>query len=206
MASDEQQRAIVAFWQWFQTNRDKLDSLADPSDRLWDTTLEKLKAIEKRLWFEMSNPEITPREFVLTAEGKAELFPLVDEIVKSAPEISGWTFVGLKPPMGFDFEITYEGIEIDPKSLSFLPLEDDGNRAAISLRIGVRDYNHDDERPISNAVLVILDTALGERAAATEVQCVEVGPLPQSPEREGYVPLPDLPRYIEWRKQKRQKS
>jgi len=206
MASTEQQSAIATFWRWFEKNQSQLNSLADTSEPLWDKALEKLKAIAQELWFELSSSEITPREFVITAEGRVELFPLVEEIVQSAPETHGWRFVSLKPPMGFDFEITYEGIQIDPRTLWFLPLENPDNRAALGLRIGVPSYDPANERPINNAVLVILDTALGERAAATEVQCVEIVCSPEAPDKEGYVPLPQLPDYVEGRKQKLRKS
>jgi len=49
----------------------------------------------------------------------------------------------------------------------------------------------------------LIDTALGERAAASEIQYLEVFALPDAPESHGYLPLCELPAYIEWRKQQR---
>ena len=202
MASTEQHRAIAAFWQWFRENKSNLDSLAETSDPLWDVTLERLKAIAQGLWFELSNLGVTPREFIITVEGQTDLFDLVEEIVEEAPADPNWKFVALKPPMGFDFKTTYEGIELDPKALWFLPLENSADPLALGLRIGVPDYKLDKQRSIHNAVLVILDTALGERVAASKIQHVEVRRLPQSPEANGYIALTELADYVEWRKRK----
>src|SRR6266536_1946461 len=75
-----------------------------------------LKRLDQRLWFEVSEPDGSDREFVITAEGHAAAFPLVDAIVAAAPQIPGWRFISLKPPMGFDFVTTYENIQFDPRT------------------------------------------------------------------------------------------
>ena len=70
------------------------------------------------------------------------------------------------------------------------------------MRVGVPNLNQSIERQASNAVAVILDTALGERAAALDIQHLEVSTLPENPKAAGYIELYELPRYIEWRKRK----
>jgi len=57
-----------------------------------------------------------------------------------------------------------------------------------------------DKTDAHNAVLMILDTALGERSAARDIQYTEVSELPPHPESLGYIELPELPDYIAWRK------
>ena len=56
------------------------------------------------------------------------------------------------------------------------------------------------EAQAHNAVLVILDTALGERSAALDIQFTEVSGLPPHAESLGYIELPELADYIVWRK------
>lgn len=136
------------------------------------------------------------REFVITAEGNTEAFPIVDSIIGASPEHQQWEFVGLKPSMGFDFCTTYEGIKFDPRAMWFLPLQSESTPEFLGLRVGVPGYDPKNKRVTENAVLVVLDTALGERSAAEDVQHVEVASLPGNPENDGYIEMPDLPAYI----------
>ena len=168
----------------------------------WDTVLSQLKEVHPGLWFEMSDEMSGHREFVITAEGDPKLFPLVDAMVAAAPTTGTWVFVALKPAMGFDFVTTYEGVVFDSKSLWFLPLDSSADSSNLGLRIGIPGLNDEMRRVAGNAVMVILDTGLGERSSAMDVQHVEFAELPSQPEKEGYIELPDLPAYIAWRKRK----
>lgn len=104
--------------------------------------------------------------------------------------------------MGFDFQTMYEGITLDPKAMWFLPLENPAEPSALGLRMGVPDFDPGQEHDTKNAALVLLDTALGERAAASDLEHVEVVALPTKPESQGYIELTDLPAYLQWRKRK----
>jgi hypothetical protein len=132
-------------------------------------------------------------EFIITAEGHVDAFPVAEAIVAHAPEISGWRFVALKRPMGFDFTTTYEGIRFVPSTMWFLPLASSLCPQDLGLRVGVPNYSPAIERQALNAVAIILDTALGERVAALEIQSLEVALLPESPESEGFIELHRLP-------------
>jgi hypothetical protein len=199
---NERLHAIQDFWRWLQAHRADLDVLTDSDASFWDLALTELKRLDKHLWFELSKPDGGNREFIVTAEGHTEIFSLVDALVAHAPLISGWDFIALKPPMGFDFVTHYEGIQFDPSAMSFLPLENKSDPLKLGLRIGVPNFVLDVQRLASSAVLVILDTALGERAAALDVDYVEVSSLPDSPESCGYIALPELPHFIDYRKRR----
>ena len=200
MVSKIQNQAIEDFWRWFSEAKSSFELLAETEDPLWDFALGKLKTIDEGLWFELSDLDVTPREFIITAEGISELFPLVEEIVQKSPKDPNWKFVALKPPLGFDFVTEYEGIQVDPKDLWFLPLDSGTISSVLELRIGVRSYEPEKQEAVSSATLLILDTALGERIASQEIHVVEVCALPASPEKEGYFALPELPAYLAWRK------
>ena len=200
---NECHEAIEEFWCWFQAHRAELDVLTDTATPFWDIALGQLKRLDKRLWFELSKPSDGVREFIITAEGHRDIFQLVDAIVAGAPRIPGWQFTALKPPMGFDFTTTYEGIRFDPRAMWFLPLDCKSRPDDVGLRVGVPNLTHDIKRQASNAVAVILDTALGERAAALDIQHLEVFTLPASPESLGYIPLAELSGYIGSRRRQR---
>ena len=161
-----------------------------------------MRRLDEHLCFELSEQDGDARGFIITAQGHEETFSAVDYIVARAPKVRGWQFVALKPPMGFGFVTTYEGVAFDPCAMWFLPLDSSSHPHDLGLRIGVPNYTGAIRRQADNAVPVMLDTALSERAAALDVQHVEISALPESPEKEGYIELHELPKYIEWRKRR----
>lgn len=193
---------IRSFWQWFADHRSEFNVLSKPDEPFWDLALQQLKRVDERFWFELSSTNNGVREFVVRAEGHVEAFPTAEMLVKLAPEIEGWVFVALKPPMGFEFTTHYEGRLFEPRLMWFLPLEDSSRPQDFGMRVGIQGLESMDKMKAHNAVLVILDTALGERSAAVDIQHIEVSELPADPESLGYIELPELPSYISWRKRK----
>jgi hypothetical protein len=194
--------AVAAFWTWFASNNAAIRAMPNADAPFWDTVLAQLKRVHKGLAFEMSDEDRGIRDFVLTAQSDRRLFPLIDAMIAAAPPRRGWTFTALKPAMGFDFVTDYEGVKFDPKSMWFLPLNLKDHPAHLGLRIGIprlRDQDHD---AADFASRIILETALGERAAATDIRHIEVAALPSQPEKAGYIELPELPAYLKWRKSK----
>jgi hypothetical protein len=188
------------FWRWFQDHQSEFDRLSEPEEPFWDIALGELKRVDERLWFELSETGVPVREFVVTAEGRVEAFPIAVALVSHAPEVEGWTFVALKPPMGFDFTTRYEGMLFDAGQMWFLPLESASRPDDFGIRVGIQGLESMDAAVAQRAVLVILDTALGERSAALEIHHVEVVELPADPQSLGYFELPELPAYLSWRK------
>lgn len=191
---------IEAFWTWFTDHQAEFRSLSKPEEPFWDIALARMKTVNERLWFELSAPGSAVREFVVTAEGNVETFPIVEKLVDLAPEVDGWVFVALKPPMGFEFTTRYEGTLFEPRHMWFLPLESPSRPQDLGIRVGIQGLNSMEKTDAHNALQVILDTGLGERSAALDVQYTEVSELPPNPESLGYIELPELPDYITWRK------
>jgi hypothetical protein len=191
---------VIDFWRWFSAHKQELDLMVDSDSALWAETLTRLKAIDTRFWFELSRPDGTPREFILTVEGAKNAFPIAEATIAEAPVYPDWRFIALKPAMGFDFVTRYEEIDLDPKGMWFLPLESRSRPNDLALRVGVSNLTPEVLRQVSNGVLVILDTALGERSAALDISHVEVCALPDDPDAEGFLKLPELPNYISWHK------
>jgi hypothetical protein len=194
--------AISEFWTWFRANAAKLNAMPNADHPFWDTALAQLQLVHRGLRFEMSDAVRGCREFVITVEGDKKLFPLVDAMVAAAPTTERWKFVALKPAMGFDFTHHYEDVLYDPKSMWFFPLGIDGRPEYLGLRVGVPSLRDIDQDAAEFAVTIILETGLGERERAADVHYTEVVRLPNDPAKEGYIELPDLPKYIAWNKRK----
>jgi hypothetical protein len=198
--ADEKDR-IEEFWAWFATRKLEFSGLR-PDEPFWDVALEQIKKVDEHLWFELSRDSHPAREFIVTAQGHVSAFPIVEKLVGLAPHLDGWAFFALKPPQGFQFTTTYEGTRFDPREMWYLPLESKSHPRDLGVRIAVPGLDRMDETTAHSAVLVILDTGLGERSAALDLQHTEVTELPSNPESEGYSELPELAEYIEWRKKR----
>ena len=197
--ADEKNR-IDDFWAWFEAHKLEFSRLATPDEPFWDIASEQLKKVDDHFWFELSRDRHPAREFVVTAQGHIGSFPLAEKLVRSAHNIEGWAFVALKPPQGFQFTTTYEGTRFDPRQLWFLPLESKSHPGDLGLRIAVPGLECVDKSTAHSAVLVLLDTGLGERSAALDLQYAEMTELPGDPASLGYIELPELAEYIAWRK------
>ena len=192
--------AMREFWNWFKQHSGELERAADRDAPLWDAVLEQLHRVNPDLWFEVSEPYRGECDFVVTAAGRSDLFPIADALIDEAPRIPRWRFIALKPAMGFDFITTYEGKKFHPSEMWFLPMDNPAKRAQLGLRVGFPNFDPALREEANGAVSMIIETGLGERSAALDIQHVEVGPLPHEPAEHGYMKLIELPKYIEWRK------
>jgi len=199
--ADEKNR-IEEFWAWFAAHKLEFSKLAAPDEPFWDFAAKQLKKVDEHFWFELSRDRHPAREFIVTAQGHVSSFPLAEKLIRLAPNIEGWAFIALKPPQGFQFTTTYEGTRFDPREIWFLPLESKSHPGDLGLRIAVAGLERVDKSTAHTAILVILDTGLGERSAALDLQYTEVTELPADPGSLGYIELPELAEYIAWRKKR----
>jgi len=189
----ENSQAIGEFWNVFL---EKLVELGEIS-AAYDTILEHLQQIHPEIYFEFfSEPEIS--KLIITAEGSRSLFPLVDSIVARAPNIPGWSIFSLKPKFGFSATAMWQDITVVIADIYFIPLERDGSDD-FGLCLFVPGLIPGQTEVAHNALLRVLNYALGEREFAESVQYTEVLPLPDDFSEEEYIPLIELEDYIKWR-------
>ena len=193
---------IEEFWAWFASHIHEFSRLELPDEHFWALALQHLKKVDGHFWFELSRDRHPVREFIVTAEGHTDAFPIAEEFVRLAPNIEGWAFIALKPAQGFQFKTTHEGTLFDPRQMWFLPLQSESHPDDLGLRIAVAGLHAMDKRKAHNAVLIILDAGIGERSAALDIQHTEVTELPTDPASLGYIELPELADYIAWRKKR----
>ena len=188
------------FWNWFVTAQDRFRDVDVPErEQLLDELLEHLHGYCDGLYFEVGGMPGAVSELVITAEGNADYFGAVQDLVAAAPAIAGWRFIAFRPPMGFTFSTRYEDVTIDPAASWFLPLVHDADPTSLGLRLAVPDYDESEKEAFTNAAFIVIDTALGELIAARDVHHIEVCEIPDDPEGEGFIELPELTTYLDWR-------
>ena len=77
--------------------------------------------------------------------------------------------------------------------------------------IGIRVFlkNHDvvkDNKILTPLLYKMLDTIIGEKSFALDIDYVDTEQLPNNPEEEDLYPILELPEYIEWQKSRTKKS
>lgn len=194
----DKSQTIAEFWHVFQQNSEELATISSADHPVYDLILEHLQQIQPELYFEFSS-EPGASELIITAEGEISLFPLVDSIVASAPEIPGWSILSLKPKLGFPLTTTWEGTTVTISEVVFVPLVRKGSDD-LGLRMFVPALDPEHAEDAHNALLRALDHALGERYFAEAVQYTEVLPLPEDASAEDFIPLTELENYINQRK------
>lgn len=182
----------------FQDNAAEFSAAVDSTDHpLYDRLLEALQRIHSDLFFEFSS-NTEPRELIITADGKQELFTLVERIVSSAPPVPGWKIISLKPKIGFPTLTRWEEITIRIADVFFEPLERKGSND-LGLRFYVANLRVEDCDDAHNAILRAIDHGLGERVFAEAVKYTEIIPLSDNEIMDDLIPLVDLDKYIIWR-------
>lgn len=201
-----QKKDVKYFWEWFAVNESKLHALSsggEDGDRdvLQGECISKLHELSDGLFFEIGGRnDGEKQDFIITAEGNKDLFDKVEELVGAAPKFEGWEIIALKPPLGSDFKLDYEGVDMDPNNMWFLPLKNEENPNEIGLRVGIPDFEVEEEKQYIAGLYLILDALLGERSNALDIGYIEVDPLPEGYSAMGYIEMASLPEFIEIKK------
>lgn len=184
------------FWRWFGCNCDRLFKQEEfDLEESLDEVLEHLHEYHEHLFFEIGSSDGQTMDFIVTACGYKEYFDVVYELVNAAPPMEGWNFIPLKPAMERYFKTDYYGIHLDTEKIGFVPLDNSEDPHAIGIRVFI-DYTDDNHGICYEAVLMIINTILGEKATAELIDYVE---LAKTDGGEEAAPIAELPEYICWR-------
>jgi hypothetical protein len=171
------------FWEWFVNSKDsylQLDNLAEnEKELLLDQLLDQLHSYCDKLYFQIGGHEtVEEKELIISAEGNIQYFSAAEELVKAAPQLPEWKIIALKPAAGIDFVTEHAGIRMDPKKLWFSPLENRNDPSKLGLRVFVTGYDTHRKKEHLFACYQMLDTILGEKENALNIQHVEIAEEP----------------------------
>ncbi|MHC4741733.1 MAG: hypothetical protein ACYS8Z_07480 [Planctomycetota bacterium] len=187
------------FWSWFAANEAeyRVENIDERED-LHAEFRDRLGQYDEELFWEIGHDPEGLWEVVISAAGNPEKADAVRKLVEAAPAIEGWRFTAFKQPLGLDFQVELDGLVFDPNKMWFVPLQSEEFPEAIAIRIGIRGFSEDKEDEFLRGAYIVLDTVLGEERVMDTLDYVEVGPLPNALEEEGYIELSDLDYYLTW--------
>ena len=202
------ENSAIRFWQWFEAKNKAYLFLSevtpDVKESLLDELREQLHRYHKKLYFETGIREDDVPELIITAEGKSDYFDDVEYLIARAPKIDNWKFTAFIQPQGVNFRIHYGEVELVPEEIWFLPLAHADKPELTGIRVCLKNYEMiSDKDGLISVIYKMLDTVIGEKSFALDIQFVDAGLLPDDPEEEGMFELWELPQYIAWKQKAR---
>ena len=187
---------IDEFWQWMSDSSAEL--LEADGQEVADRVEERLSVIDARIGVEVSGAA-EPREMIITAWSDRAAFDVVRDIVAAAPPLEGWEIIALKPPRGFEFALDLDGLHIDASELMFDPLSAQEDPRLLGVRVYVPGAADDDDERLNRALPLILETGIGEEAAA---QIDHSDFIAGPPHDNKALPIEQLLPYVQWHRKK----
>ena len=197
---------ITSFWKWFEENNHAFLFTNDVDEEVREQLLsdfqDELHKYNDKLYFLIGGLPNGDQELIITAEGDVEQFESVEELVSQAPTIKNWIFIAFIQPIDEDNTVGYQDVEITRSELWFMPLQSSSAPSSIGIKVGVPGYDSLDKNSADNAVYKMLDTVLGEKSFAQDIDYLDIGELPENPEEKGMIELAELPAFVAWKKKK----
>ena len=206
------EQSIADFWNWFKERSEAFLNISGDildereKDDLLNEIQDNLHNYCDQLYFEIGGQPGEDQELIITAEGDKEFFKQVEELVYNAPNIDKWTIIAFKQSVDLNddpFTSNFEDVELKPIDMWFLPMDSKSNPKSIGIRVCLPNYEEvKDSKWMQPAVYKVLDTVLGEKSFALDVDYVDIGQLPDNPEKQGMIELKELAAFIRWKKKK----
>ena len=177
------------FWEWFEDNASSLAAVKSGNDPILRKVIRELHRVHPNLDFEMGLSDNDWLEFIVSANGIREVFPVVEQLVACAPVLPNWKILAFRQPKGSVPEILYENFLLKAEDVWFSYKH---RMNKVDLTIYIRDLSPGNKEQAIGASFILLDTMLGEYLVATGVGFMEHKPLPDSPAARGFQPLSEI--------------
>ncbi len=173
MQENNQTEKIKNFWKWFAENEDRLYNFQEDQMKIFNETAKELNKINKYLVFEFGIKEGEKREFVISANGMKEAFPLVEALYYSAPKLERWNFVKFRPRREDIIDIQIADVKINADEVYFR-LFPNYETHKIDIVLFLPGFNEKKKMIYDNIALLFLDEALGEYDVETKIGTIEI--------------------------------
>jgi hypothetical protein len=188
-------RKINIFWNWFQDNNQTIKNLihetAQNQKQICYWLSKHLGYYSRDLDFMIVFPkkENQKTELIITANGNPEYFNQVIELINNAPVLRHWKFTAFiqstenidKIIEGLDEPYTFLEITLKASEIKFLPLNYNDKIKKLDIIIYLKNYKiHCNTKILQQAIYIILQDLLGEKALYQNINFVQLTQLPNN--------------------------
>jgi hypothetical protein len=190
------------FWNWFIKSEKDFFNVVNERTNLqkgfFDKLSPKLNEIKEGIYYVTGMYDDNTVELILTADGDIKNIAFVEELVSSAPTISGWRITALKPSLDVkDVNIKMAGHEFNRKNIHFYSNEIEGYPDEIDITIVHKDYTLENKEAIINGTYIFIDNFIGELNSVTTIDNLNfIGAKEALKE---LIPIEKLKDYLIWR-------
>jgi hypothetical protein len=181
---------VRSFWQWFQSEEERLAELVDDPRTFFARVIERLQRVHPGLVLEVGPVINGRRELAVSADGCLEVFPAVLAATSLAPELKRWSVVAFRQPKPDGLILSGPGFELNAEHLWF--------RSEVRDQLIHLDLAYSGGRDVPDSLLekagfLMVDLMVGEFTMEVYIgRCVTRRGTPH-----GKRPLRELPEVIE---------
>jgi hypothetical protein len=199
---DGQIKSYQDFWNWFEKEADNFYNVVKQKGNIEKSFFRKLSPkldeLKEGFFYLTGMYNDTTVELVFASEGIVKNFVFVEELVNAAPQIKGWKFTALKPPLNIeDVNIEMAGHQFNSEKLSFYYAQDTGYPDEIDITVVHDDYSQANKDNIINGTYVFLDNYLGELNFATTIDNLKI--IGKDEAQKELIPIHKLKDFLIWR-------
>jgi hypothetical protein len=181
---------VRAFWQWFQSEEERLAELVDDPPTFFTPVIERLQRVHPGLVLEVGPVINGRRELAVSADGCLEVFPAVLAATSLAPELKRWSVVAFRQPKPDGLILSGPGFELHADQLWFRSEASDHLLHLDLVYSGGADVP---DAMLEQAAFLMVDLMVGEFTMEVYIgRCVTRRGTPK-----GEHPLSDLPALVE---------
>lgn len=127
----------------------------------------------------------------ISADGKARLIPVVEELVMAAPRLPGWEVAAFRQPQA-EPRVTLKGSILGPDDIKWVEEGWEEERIGLTIFVPMNSPIRADD--LTQAGLFMLDAVLGEYTVITKIGDLDFKHISVVPDRAR--PLRDLPAHL----------
>jgi hypothetical protein len=190
------------FWNWFSENATRFHKVVKEGKaiekKFFDVLEPKLNSFSKNIFFLCGMLDDHTAELILTPEGNLKYVAVIEDLIKSAPDIKNWTFTALKPKMAAEnCNIEMNGYLFNPEAITFCPKIDPRYPDEITIHFFHKQLTEDNKDILANGIYIFLEHIIGEHNFITTIDYSDVKLLSQATEKPQ--PIEKLESYLKWR-------
>lgn len=162
------------FWKWFEANEATIYNFEEDRETVLDQLSAALKRIHGGLAFEISSKvDDGRREFVISAEGSQDFFPVVESLCRTAPPLKRWTIVKFRQRQGEAHNVVFGDKTISAESVRYLMVRTE-DPSKVGILLFMPGYSEQGSDLFYGAGVLFIDSMLGEYDAATRIQSLDI--------------------------------